>query len=442
MISEQQLPELVCYKKIEKTIPLSEGVNCAHFVSPNTNVELPVHRWFRFKESFAAGLLRVITGRLTSLGRKFRLLDPFCGVGTSLIAAQELSMSGYEIEAIGIEGNPFIAFAARTKVRWPEIDAAALIPTGELLLKQAKKLSPHIPALSSLSTGRCISRYMSERVLAVRQAIQMAGNSPTHDALLLGLASAIEPVSRIRKDGRALRIVDRSYRSLPTILKDKWSRMANDVSSMRGSFPSVRIPQVMLGDGRNLSANGIVPESIDLVLTSPPYPNNIDYYEVYKLELWLLGFIRDLQAYLDLRRTTFQSHPRCNEEPPAAFLHEVTDGKLKDILQPVLKRLRANSEPWRQRLLLGYFGDMWTSLHEQYRCLRENGYAVLIVGNSLHGGSNCPYLIPTDILTSMIGEAIGFKIDQVIVARPSKRRLSGNHFLRESVIILKKTHGC
>jgi DNA modification methylase len=33
----------------------------------------------------------------------------------------------------------------------------------------------------------------------------------------------------------------------------------------------------------------------DLILTSPPYPNNIDYSEVYKLELWLLGFI-DKQA--------------------------------------------------------------------------------------------------------------------------------------------------
>lgn len=441
MISEQQLPELICYTKAEKTIPLTEGVDYAHFVSPDSNVELPVHRWFRFKESFAAGLLRVISGRLTSLGRNFRLLDPFCGVGTSLLAAQELSMSGYEIEAIGIEGNPFIAFAAHTKVRWPEIDATALIPTGERLFNQAKKLSPHIPALSSLSTGRCISRYMSERVLAVRQAIQLAGNSATHDALLLGLAAAIDPVSRVRKDGRALRIVERPHRRLGAVLKDKWSRMARDVSSMRGSLQTVRIPQVVIGDGRQPSGNGVVPESIDLVLTSPPYPNNIDYYEVYKLELWLLGFITDTKAYYDLRCATFQSHPRCKQEPPTEFLGEVKNGKLKGVLQPVLERLGATSQPWRQRVLLGYFGDMWASLHEYYRCLRQNGYAVLVVGNSLHGGSDCPYLIPTDIVTSIIAETIGFTVEEVIVARPSKRRLTGNHFLRESVIILKKTYG-
>lgn len=442
MILEEQLPELAFYRELEKTIPLAERFDYADHVSPNGNVGLPVHRWFRFKESFSAGLLREIVGlKLPSLGKKFRLLDPFCGVGTTLVAAQEMSAAGYDIEATGIESNPFIAFTARTKLMWPEIDAKGLITLAERLLNTSKALSSSIPALSSLTTGRCITRYMSKRILAFRDAINLNGSGPTHDALLLGLASAIEQVSRVRKDGRALRFVERPREQLSKILKEKWNRIATDVTSMRNNLPAPKIPQVILADGRNPLASGIHPGSVDLVITSPPYPNNIDYYEVYKLELWLLGFITEPQVFLDLRRSTFHSHPRCNlQDLPMEFRNELRSGSLKGILEPILKRLQDNPERWRQRLVVGYFANMWVSLYQQYQCLRKHGYAVLVVGNSLHGGSDTPYVIPTDILVARIGERVGFKVEEVTVARPSKRRLSGNHFLRESLIILKKDH--
>jgi DNA modification methylase len=439
MISEEKLPELFRYKIFESAIPFAENFNYSNLVSPNGNAELPIHRWFKFKESFAAGLLDTIVKSL-ELKEKFTLLDPFCGVGTSLIAAQELTKSGFDIDAIGIETNPFTAFAARTKVRWREVDNSTLLTIGNKLLKRANKLSPPIPSLSSLSKGKCITRYMSQRILAVRQAIEMDGNSITHNALLLGLAAAIEPVSRIRKDGRALRIVDRPQKHLAGILRDKWSKIASDVSSMRGNLFSAKTPKVILGDGRRPCSSGVLPDSIDLILTSPPYPNNIDYFEVYKLELWLLGFVNDLDVYREVRSATFQSHPRCKDAPPADFLQEVQNGTLKDILAPILERLSSNTKPWRRRLLLGYFGDMWTALHEQYRCLRQGGHAVLVVGNSLHGTFDCPYVIPTDIVTSLIGQAAGFETQEIIVARPSKRRLSGNHFLRESLVILRKPY--
>jgi len=347
--------------------------------------------------------------------------------------------AGYDIEAIGIERNPFIAFAARTKVRWPEIDAEELVDLGKQLLKDANRFTPRIPPLSSLTTGRCISRYMSQRVLAIRKAIQTKGKSITRDAMLLGLASAIEPVSRVRKDGRALRIVERSHPNLASLLKEKWAIMAADVNLLRKTLPAPRIPQVILGDGRSPSLHGVQPCSIDLVLTSPPYPNNIDYSEVYKLELWLLGFMTAPEEFLSLRQSTFRSHPRCaNPEPPVEFMEEIRKGRLKALLRPLLSRIEIIPGSWRQKVVLGYFSDIWLSLCDQYRCLREGGYAVVVVGNSLHGGSDSPYVIPTDIVVSTIGQCVGFQIEQITTARASKRRLSDNHFLRESLILLKK----
>jgi hypothetical protein len=87
---------------------------------------------------------------------------------------------------------------------------------------------------------------------------------------------------------------------------------------------------------------------------------------------------------------------------------------------------------------MGYFSDLWSSLEEYYRCLRRGGYLVLVVGNSLHGRPGDAYLIPTDIVLAVIAESIGFSVEKVLAARSLKRRLQGNHFLRESIVVLKK----
>lgn len=90
---------------------------------------------------------------------------------------------------------------------------------------------------------------------------------------------------------------------------------------------------------------------------------------------------------------------------------------------------------------MGYFSDLWTTLAECHRVLRYDGYAVFVVGNSLHGGPTQPYLIPTDLILGAVAERVGFSIERTIAARSLKRRLAGNHFLRESLIILRKVRG-
>jgi hypothetical protein len=223
------------------------------------------------------------------------------------------------------------------------------------------------------------------------------------------------------------------------MLTEKWRQIYSDCKLLQQTFSSAPVPRVILGDGRLPTQMGVTSASVDLVLTSPPYPNNIDYSEVYKLELWLLGFMASTTQFLQLRKSTFRSHPTSElPEPPTEFLREIGSGDLRTIFEPLLERTESSPEKWRHRLLLGYFSDMWTSLSQQYQCLRRKGRAILVVGNSLHGGAHSPYLIPTDLAVATMAKRLGFKVEAVKVARGLKRRLSGNHFLRESVIVLEK----
>src|SRR5579885_1850005 len=90
MISDAQLPELKDFRYLEEKIPVQRNELLARLVVASENDNLPIHRWFRFKESFSAQLLDQILGiELPNLHGRLRLLDPFCGVGTVLLSAQQ-----------------------------------------------------------------------------------------------------------------------------------------------------------------------------------------------------------------------------------------------------------------------------------------------------------------------------------------------------------------
>ena len=441
MIEDHDLPELQTYRRLEQRFPFVVDLSYGPYVSPNRNENAPVHRWFRYKESFSATLLKMVVEKLTvGLGQKFRLLDPFCGVGTTLLSAQQLEAEGYKIAATGIEQNPFSAFAALTKINWSCIVGKRLMERGIEILDSPVVTNAPIPELSSLRTGRCMTRTMVRKVVDVRDRLLLIDDIALRNALLLGLASAIEPVSKVRKDGRALRIVEKTHLPLARILRQRWSEMSSDAASLKNLLPMPSLPSVLTGDGRT-PTNSInkADAHFDLIVTSPPYPNNIDYSEVYKLELWLLGFIKEQSEFLKLRKSTFQSHPTADfSKLSKEFNQELQRGRLRTLLGKLLRRMSTTDAEWRSRLIKGYFSDLWISLHEHNECLRSGGYEVVVVGNSLHGTSGNAYLIPTDICTAIIAECAGFKVEGIIAARSYKRRIQGNHFLRESIVVLRK----
>src|SRR5439155_2287091 len=109
------LPELGTYRRLEGLFPIANDPELNQLVVPSDNDQLPVHRWFRFKEGFSADLLKRVLGLLELSNRKsVCMLDSFCGSGTALLSAQELSQS-LLISATGIERNPLIHFVAKTK---------------------------------------------------------------------------------------------------------------------------------------------------------------------------------------------------------------------------------------------------------------------------------------------------------------------------------------
>ena len=126
------------------------------------------------------------------------------------------------------------------------------------------------------------------------------------------------------------------------------------------------------GDVRRLTA--VPGESVDVVVTSPPYLNAIDYLRGHRLSLVWLGYrLSDLRT---LRASSIGSE----RAPDPSYDPELLSVLLSEIgpRRPLSTRV--------ERIFQRYVLDIYAALTEISRVLRPRAQAVLVIGNSRLAG--------------------------------------------------------
>lgn len=437
------------YAALEKRYyVINVSTKYADLVTAATNHLYPVQRWFHFKEGFSLELLETLIADWNIKTKDVqRVLDPFCGTGTTLLSIQKLAKKTgqHDMQAVGLERNPFLHFVSHTKLHWHQNNLRQFKSKVTRLLNGYPKPAPQrLPVLSTFKRSDVYKPKTLKEILGFKGAIDSLGGAE-RAVLLLGYANVLEDLSGTRKDGRAIRIVpNKQIPTAPHALKRAWDEIADDINRASDYFYPVNT-RVCLGDGRTLSieeGNDVELRDFDLILYSPPYLNNIDYTEVYKIELWLSGFVDNRADFRSLRYKTFRSHPSVRFTKPITFKN---DKRLDDVKKTIRTLIRALPEDedlkWRSGLFEGYFDDMYQSLEKQREALREGGWIFCVVGNSLHGSSQEPderVTVAADLIIASIAEAIGLEVKAICVARTLKRRAPDSHLLRESIIVMRK----
>jgi DNA modification methylase len=439
------------YSRLETHFTIIDSSNrFNNLVTASTNYNYPIQRWYHLKEAYSIDLLEnlLIDWKIDALSVR-KVLDPFCGIGTTLLSVEKIAhkFGHNKIAFVGFECNPFLKFVANTKLNWHFYDINRIKAITEYLLDGTCLTYPNqVPILSTLHRSDVYKPETLNQILGYKNAIISLGGEE-RDPLLLGFANTLEELSGIRKDGRALRIVPNKKRpQVSDALKLAWSKIVEDINIAPNFFIPVKA-NIFLGDGRTLRAD--IPASqeylsdFDLAVYSPPYLNNIDYTEVYKIELWLCGFINSYEEFRALRRKTFRSHPSINFTDPVTIF---SDNRLIDVsctLDVLLNTLPTDKDKkWRTRLFIGYFDDVYQTLTHQRNALTKGGWIFCIVGNSLHGSSKVPgkrIPVATDLIIASIAQAIGLEVKAIQVARHLRRRSPDTKFLRESIIIMRKS---
>jgi SAM-dependent methyltransferase len=262
------------------------------------------HDWYRFVLSYPPHLVRNYVDRF-NLDNQSVILDPFCGTGTTLIEAK---LTG--INSIGIEANYFPHFASSVKLDW-SISPDLLSTQARNIAKNALDIlrSQGIDDNSPFDTGHpnvtlrtlsdeenkllltnSISPLPLHKTLVLLECLKPYQNQPFYHHALLALANAL--VFKISNLHFGPEVgVKKPKPDIP--IMDNWlvevDKIANDLRLVEGKqYPEAN---VYLDDARNLS--NLQPNSVDAVITSPPYPNEKDYTRTTRLESVLLGFIKN-----------------------------------------------------------------------------------------------------------------------------------------------------
>lgn len=442
---------------------VDESLTFGPLVHAGEMLAAPVHRWYYYKEAFSPRLPGVLVGRLGA-GRSRTVADVFAGVGTTPLA---LRPDPRIVKVIGVEYSPFAHFVGQAKLGAKRLDAARLRSLLPAALAIDESATVAVPELATFHNEAIFARDDLRRLLLARARIDhLAVSEHEHAFFRLGLAAAAEYLSQTIKDGRALRIVGYGHRKRPALqprellertgsrvadaIAAQWTAMIEDLEDMPRQDREAEAHH-LLGDARDLADQSLQARlaagSVGLCLSSPPYLNCIDYSEVYKIELWLLGFISSHEEFRTLRLGTIRSHPSIDfpERPYLARLDGTPVSALIDSISSFVERNHARAVIGR--MIRNYFGDMARVLEEQYRILEPGGHSVLIVGNSTfsrrgHSGDartehwRIPIL--SDVILARIGEAIGFSSPEIWTARDLRARNVTAGSARESLVVLRK----
>ncbi len=249
-----------------------------------SNMGRPVHRWFRYSAGFSAEWADSAISDAAARNPTLRVFDPFAGSATTLIASETAG-----VESWGIEAHRFICRVAESKLAWRS-DPENYLARIQELKRIARTLRPdidHYPVL----IGRCYDRRTLERLDVLRRAYETVADDTDASKLLWITLLAI--LRRVSHAGTAqwqyILPKHRKQRPLDVgqAFEESWRMIYSDMMAARSvSGPRARFFQ---SDAR--TCDGVPSDAIDLVLTSPPYPNNYDYADATRLEMCFLGEI-------------------------------------------------------------------------------------------------------------------------------------------------------
>jgi DNA modification methylase len=411
------------------------------------------HDWYRFVLSFPPHLVREYAYKF-NLNHTHRVLDPFCGTGTTLVEHKKQGIS-----SIGIEANPLAHFACQVKTNWTvnpdellshsckiaeeavsqlKIDGISDDPIfshNEKSIEQGqlRKLDHEIEKLILTNS---ISPIPLHKALVLRDCINRHSNDPFFKHQLLAFANTLTFSISNLHFGPEVGVGRRKEDAVVVaVWLDKIRQMAQDLRELH-KFSDVEA--ITYHDDARKILESIEPSSIDAVFTSPPYPNEKDYSRTTRLEAVMLGFVSNKSELQTLKRSLLRSNTR------GVYKGDDDDIWVDDF--PEIQRIAEMIETRRvelgktsgferlyARVTKLYFGGMARHLANLRPVLKPGAQLGYVIGDQ---ASYLRVMIRTGEILGTIAQSLGYEITGIDLFR-TRQATATKEQLREEVLLLR-----
>ncbi len=377
------------------------------------NTRLGRHGWLRLTPAYS---LRIVEELMADCGPHLRVLDPFCGAGTTALAAAN---RGHAAGTVDI--NPFLVWFTRAKTATygsEEIVEAEAACEAVLQKAHRRKIDPvEEPPMHRIerwwpSSDRMYLRYLKAAIEGV------SPNDHVRDLLNVAFCRLVMRLSAAAFNHQSMSFRDSAQSKLDLALDEGelFRQELRFVTEGASYNPKGKV-SVVLGDSRRVE--DCFDEQFDVAVTSPPYANRMSYIRELRPYMYWLGYLQngreagelDWQA---IGGTWGVATSRLSKWKRAANV------RLPDRLLEAVGQISESGRP--NGLVLAayvekYGEDVAQHLASVGRVLRSGARAHYIVGNSVFYG----VLVPIEQVYAALMRSVGFGNVEV---RPIRKRNS------------------
>lgn len=334
---------------------------------------------------------------LAGCKRPLRILDPMSGSGTVLAIAQAHGHS-----AIGIDTDPLAVLISRA---WTTaINPTVLMEMATIVLDRARRAFVHLrtrdayPSHSDEETRRFVRFWFDDYVRRQLTALADVITDVDDEKIRIALWCAFSRLIITKQSGASLAMdlshsrPHKVFRRAPSKPFSKFMFAAERVADgcvddrLHDSVPPTQVHE---GDARMIPLDD---SSVDLILTSPPYLNAIDYLRCSKFSLIWMGYVVN-----EMRRIRSASI--------GTLVGKHEDAYARDIISRI--RLQPALKPSQEAILTRYVYDMRQVICETARVLVDGGKAVYVIGeNTMHGT-----FIPNSRMVEEVASDVGLRCE-------------------------------
>lgn len=363
------------------------------------------------------------------------ICDIFCGSGTALVESRILKRNAY-----GVELNPLAVLIAKTKTT--PINPAVLQKNYLSLVKDidTTKIS-RIDEPDFFNINFWFKKPVIRELAKIKKCLSKIDDPKIKDFFSVTLSDTIRCSSNVRKgEFKLFRIPEDKLQNycpdVRAIFKSKCERNLLGMKEFSEIVDRKTWAKILHAD--STTKYKIKDESVDCVITSPPYGDSrttVAYGQFSRLSLQWLDMALNDETNVDKR----------------LLGGTMVDIECADLESKTLQSSFAvisDADGKRSKDVLAFYADLNRAILQAYRILKKGGCFCVVVGNR----TVKKVKLETDYIIAELANKIGFVTDDIFVRNiPNKHMPSRNSptnvsgqleetMLKESIVILRKSN--